>query len=253
VGQRGHGGHRMTSSASSVFICLKVATISFTHIRVNFSLFHFLNKNAHNSTSAMSEDGKKQEHQATVTDDVSTSNSHPFLALPATSGPVVLSEDVTGGDLMDIDEEVTDELDPDWPPNWDDKKKAEVFPIQRPFSQRQWDVFRKLLKHVEKGLEDVERRVLKSAKKPTLKMADQATLELVNTASFDYIMKSIEDSSLLDLNHPNQDTTTLLKELSPAKLKLLYKRSEECGVNVDRNREAEDWRLLNVLATSGFQ
>lgn len=198
-----------------------------------------------------------------MTDDISTSKG-PHLLLPATPSAL------TGGDPMDVDEEtvghqdkeqVDEELDPDWPPGWDNMKKADIPPVQRPFSQRQWRVLRKLLTDLETNLENVEKRTLKivqkrtseMAKKPTREMVEKMTEETMDKSSLDAVMKTIADSRLLDLDHPKQDTRTLLKELSPAKLPLLYTRSEKCGVHVDRAREAEDWRLLNAIATSEYQ
>lgn len=129
-----------------------------------------------------------------VTDDALASKSPPLPLPPLTSGPVVLSDGTTGGDPMDVDGQ-QEEFDPGWPPGWDEVKKATIPPVQRPFSSRQWDLFRKLLKD----------------------------LESLREAILDNVMGAIIDSIMLDLDHLKQDNTVLLKELIPSKLQLLYK------------------------------
>ena len=158
-----------------------------------------------------------------------STSGQPLIASGTSSAVGPVAED--NADPMDVDHE---DLDPNWPPGWDDTKKAEVAPIQRPFSQRQWQVWRELLKTLEKRLQENEEvgRQKPGTEKPVL----------------DIVMKAIADSKLVNLNHPKQDNHVLLKELRPTSLARMYRRSEECGVDVGRAHEQEDTRLLTQLA-----
>ena len=58
-----------------------------------------------------------------------STSDQPLIASGTSSAVGLKAEDNV--DPMDVDYE---DLDPNWPPGWDDTKKAEVAPIQRPFS-----------------------------------------------------------------------------------------------------------------------
>ena len=158
-----------------------------------------------------------------------STSGQPLIASGTSSAVGPVAEDNV--DPMDMDHE---DLDPDWPPGWDKTRKADVAPIQRPFSQRQWQVFRELLKSLENRLQENEEV---GKQKPG---TENPVLGIV--------MKEIADSRLVDLNHPKQDNNVLLKELRPTSLPRMYTRSEEYGVDVGRIHEQEDARLLTQLA-----